>query len=256
MKGFGKYIFVVSLALVLASSAFSTQRNAFLSRAAYTKQALLMQLRSDPKVMDRFMRHFAMSRQEVLDYFSSLRLATLKHDGIFAVYNVPKTGELRAKAYRLKKGTRVWVDQTGKPVLKASCGNPLTRGPNMPEAESSSLFIPDVSDQVLRELIAEEPSAEAEPDIVADIAQPPVPDVVAEVVPEGPNIPPAPPKGVTIPSNAGSVPFIAALPFVLLGFSVSVGGTKPIPEPASFMALALGAGMLMVHVRAKAKKAR
>lgn len=116
-------------AFVIAGIATArTEPNSFLNRPAPTHGALMQQIRTDQQVMSRFMRHFGMTREEVISYFETLRLDTLKEDGVYLVYNVPDTEELRARAIFYKAGTKVWVDSQGTIVLKESCGNPMVRG--------------------------------------------------------------------------------------------------------------------------------
>jgi len=88
----------------------------------------MKQLTEDEQVMDRFMRHFGMTRQEVLAMASNLQMARLPQDGVYLVYNVSPQEEIRARVMFYKKGTLVWVDSMGRPVLKVSCANPMVRG--------------------------------------------------------------------------------------------------------------------------------
>jgi PEP-CTERM motif len=105
-----------------------SEPNAFLTKPAKNHEALMSQVKNDSAVTDRFMRHFGKTREEVIDMMSGLRLDRLKEDGVYLVYNVPESGELRARSIYYKKGTPVWVDQMGNLVLKESCGNPMMRG--------------------------------------------------------------------------------------------------------------------------------
>ena len=86
---------------VLASSAFARpELNAFINRPANTIPELIAQMRSDPVVMDRFMRHFSMTRSEVLTYVGALRLGTIPKTGYYSVYSVPEGGIIKVhKSY-------------------------------------------------------------------------------------------------------------------------------------------------------------
>lgn len=129
MKMTNKSVLVGLVGLALASTAMArTEPNSFLNRPANSHPALMKQLTEDEQVMDRFMRHFGMTRQEVLAMASNLQMARLPQDGVYLVYNVSPQEEIRARVMFYKKGTLVWVDSMGRPVLKVSCANPMVRG--------------------------------------------------------------------------------------------------------------------------------
>jgi hypothetical protein len=238
------------MALIVAiSPAYArTQRNSFLNKPVSDAQQLVTQIEKDPEVRSRFSRHFAMNVAELKRYFGALRVARLAKDGAYAVYNVPDSGELRVKQRFLKKGTAVFVDRTGTPILLVVCGNPLTTGPNNPVAfdfKVQDLVMPGPSE--LQSLTAELLPATPEQTLLV-LARPDVP-TFAEIVPTNPPLvtPPVnPPTVVTTGGEAGAVvvspPAIGALPILFL---VGGGGggqrATPIPEPASWLALAGGA---------------
>ncbi len=115
-SGWTAFICVVAVALS-ASATAQTEPNSFLMKPAPTHAALMQQIKSDEVVMNRFMRHFGMTREEVIEYFSGLKLSTIKESGPYLVYNTPETGEIRARVLYYKKGTKVWVDSTGNYIL-------------------------------------------------------------------------------------------------------------------------------------------
>jgi len=124
-----KTVLVGIVGLALASSAVArTEPNSFLNSPANSHPELMKQLSEDEQVTDRFMRHFGMTRQEVLAMASNLQMARLPQDGVYLVYNVSPQEEIRARVMFYKKGTLVWVDSMGRPVLKVSCANPMVRG--------------------------------------------------------------------------------------------------------------------------------
>ncbi|MBS1708570.1 MAG: hypothetical protein JSS65_07595, partial [Armatimonadetes bacterium] len=126
--------------------------NAFLNKSVKNHRELMRQVQSDATVMDRYERHFGMSRKEVVDMMSGLTLSETKEDAVFLVYNVPESGELRARSIFYRRGTKIWVDGSGQPVLKASCGNPLVRGTDKPDQPVLADLEP--GDENTRELTA------------------------------------------------------------------------------------------------------
>ncbi len=186
------------------------------------------------------MRHFAMNEVELIEFLSSLRLSRLTADGTYLVYNVPKNGELGAKSLHLKKGTLVFVDGAGTPVLLASCGNPMMRGPKKPFVANK---IPEGLVAAVTGDLEPMPTEIAvlpQEELLVSVVQPDVPEVVP--VPPPPPPPPTPPTQITTTGRsdipvAGVLGILPALFFVGGG-----GGNPPIPEPATILILGIGAG--------------
>ncbi|MEJ5171638.1 MAG: DUF6777 domain-containing protein, partial [Fimbriimonadales bacterium] len=128
----------IVLALLVLASATSLEarpdRNAFLNRRADSLQDVVRQVQTDAAVRDRFVRHYAMTPQEVVAFLRTLRPGRLQADGVFEVYSVPPDGRIKGRFAKLKKGTPVYVDPDGRPQLIALCANPLSRGPKRAEA--------------------------------------------------------------------------------------------------------------------------
>lgn len=239
MMKFLKLSIIVGLLVLSLGAQARTERNSFLNKPAPTQKALLDQVRHDKVVADRFMRHFSMTQNEVLDFFSTLRVTPLPAEGVYAVYNVPDSGVLRARYFRLRKGTKVWVDLANKPVLKESCGNPMTLGPNA-RADQDPVTLIDITadpkatvEQEDEVLIKYEPLQPSIPKL--ELEQPIVvttvpPDVVTEAgMPE------------VFSSKATIPPFLALVPPVLAGLVPPPRHSPPpVPEPASILALATG----------------
>lgn len=234
----GACLFVSASLAVFAD----TEPNSFINRPANTLPELLNQVRTDKQVASRYMRHFGMTKEEVVDYFSKLKLGRLPADGVYLVYNVPDWEEVRARALQYRKGTLVWQDQDNRPILKASCGNPMVRGTDIGLAAATPgvKMAPSIE---VRDLVAIQ-SPET-----AFIEQPPtllapgqVEANAAEMLPVNPPVP--------VTNRMSGVPFI--LP-VVAGLLVGLGKgeTPPVPEPTTMVVLG---GGLAVFVAKRRKK--
>src|SRR5579871_4724903 len=131
MMRINKALILAGLAFT-AMSAFGQSRpptNSYLDTRVNTTAELLHEVESDKEVMDRYQRHFAMDRDQVVAYLSGLRVSKLDKDGVYTVYGVPhSSGDFHAHLRLLKKGEPVFVDAGGTPVLQLVCGNPLLLG--------------------------------------------------------------------------------------------------------------------------------
>lgn len=227
------------LALAVVGAAFAQSnlpRNSYLDKRVNSTAELIKHVQSDPAVMDRYRRHFAMTSDEVVSYLSTLRVTQLNKDGIYTVYGVPHTsGDFHAHLRLLKKGEPVFVEADGTPALQLVCGNPLLLGPKKPVTPNP--------------IVASTGPVQPSKEYVVDAK--PVPST-GVVTPETPAvgdriIPIAPP---TRPSN----PVLA-----LLGLAGSIGffhgGHHPptVPEPLSI--LVIGGGMAAMAARRRKKAA-
>jgi hypothetical protein len=211
-------------------------RNSYLEKRVDSTAELVQQLRSNPVVMDRYRRHFAMTDAEVITYLSSLRVSELPKDGIYTVYGVPKTtGDFHARLRMLKKGEPVFVEEDGTPVLQLVCGNPLILGPKKP-------VVPNP-------IVANAGPVEGAKEVTVEAPPAPSTNAVTPVVPgEAQPIAPVFPQ-----PHGGSSPVAA-----LLGLAGAVaffphGGTPPtVPEPMTM--LVMGSGLAYLASRRRAKK--
>lgn len=228
-----KLVALIAAATLMAVATARTEPNSFLNKPAKTHAELMKQVQSDDQVMNRFMRHFGMSRKEVLDYFGTLKLDTLKEDGVYLVYNVPESEELRARAIFYKAGTKVWVDQEGTIVLKESCGNPMLRG-----TDNTSVAM----DQPVNAEITKPEDA-----ILIPSGSPA--DLVASTLPADLEssalaFPSAAPADVTSLIGGGGFNPAFLLPLAIVPFIVTDNPPDPVPEPMTMMTLAAGAAII------------
>ncbi|HMS54639.1 MAG TPA: PEP-CTERM sorting domain-containing protein [Fimbriimonadaceae bacterium] len=245
-----RYSLVLGALALVASASARPDLNAFLNKPALTTAQLVKQVRTDKEVADRYARHFAMPVAEVVSYLSSLAPATTKSEGVYTVYSVPQGGHLKAHTEIVKKGTKVFANANGKPMLIMKCGNPLTRGPRQPESfnentanveEIETLSLRDVSETIVA----------SSPELVAQstVLEPTVSEVPYVEIPpiEG---------GAPIPITpvGGGPSFGALLGGISLGGLVlgSLGGSTSggvVPEPATALALGAGAALLLLRRR-------
>jgi hypothetical protein len=218
-----------------------TDQNSFLNRPANTLSDLVSQVKNDNKVADRYMRHFGMTKTEVVDMFSSLKIGRLPQDGVYLVYNVPGWEEVRSRALFFRKGTLVWTDQQGTPVMKVSCGNPMVRGSDIGVATVAT-GIRVQPNLAYRDLVMETPETsfiEATPSVAAPGN---VEVNAADVLPTTPNVPQV---------SRSSFPYILPLGLGAL-FGFNNGSSPPVPEPCSMLVLGAG-GAALVAARKRKK---
>ncbi len=217
-----------------------TEPGSFLNRLCASTPSLITHVKQDKKVMDRFARHFAMTESEVVTYLKALSVSKTDEDGLYVVYGVPETGLIRSRMMKIKKGTKVWVDQAGDVALIWHCGNPVTRGPKTPYDASKPVANPNgTSVDQLRDVPLQPPTSTMQANI-SILGEPSVPDV--PVIPENnSNIP-------IIPSSP-DLGFLGILP--VLGVIVNTNPPNPVPEPATMAILCIGAGGLIMRHRKK-----
>lgn len=88
---------------------------------------LQQQIRMDSIVRTRLARHFHMSGPAIEQYVNAnLKLQKLRHAGTYRVFYVDSRGREHSERAVLPRHTPVFVyRQTGQPILKLACGNPL-----------------------------------------------------------------------------------------------------------------------------------
>lgn len=241
---------LVLLGLLLGLSTFGSAQGvepgAFVRKPAHTIESLVKQVESDPVVADRFMRHFNMPKAELISYFRTLHLAKLKESGSYLVFNVHADGVVRSRVFELKKGTLVFADANGKPILKKNCMNPLTMG-------ELSVVRDERTEPTPTPLL---PTTDIEPSeamVAAELAQPPFTPMGTEVTPPQPFVPAS-----TTSSVCGSA--LTIIPLLLI-IPITNNKTEccdcvPVPEPATMSVLAAAPAAAFFARRRRKKQAR
>jgi len=247
--------FAVFAVTGIAATAFANaEPGAFLNTHVSSVQGLVHEVKADAAVRDRFERHFGQSEQQLEEWFATFHVATISETGDYDVYNCHEDGVIRKRTLKLKKGTKVFEDPAGTPILEMSCGNPLYAGTDqegdvgdfpvtfMPiqQDQIASLVTPDEQPVYSAVVPATEPTYEA---VVVNPLPPPTQPPVVNPAP-----PPAPaPAGANFP-----IPVLGGLLIPFFGHHSSPPPAPPVPEPSSMAGLTLG--VLAVGMTALKKK--
>jgi hypothetical protein len=179
-----------------------------------------------------------------------LRLEPLRETKRYLVYNVDDKLVIRKRMLTMKRGTLVFVDETGKPVMKRSCGNPMaTYIP--PRGETLNAYAPPKPLEVEPEMPETLTEVVEPPNLIVETTTEPStivnnPERPLDLIPEGP---PAPPI----------LPIAAAFPplWPLLGIPIVPAlipkrpNVNPVPEPTGMTALAIAGAGLAIRRRRK-----
>ncbi len=259
---------IIALWLFMSAGAESNllvPRNSFLIRPVAGARDLAQQIRTEPVVAQRYARHFGRSAHELADYFEkNLKLTRLERSGIYYVYYSPPDNRVMVERKVLRRGTPVFVEKrTGKPVLKANCGNPLTPVVSLPQHTIQEGSRPSQVPVRVHPIMTESaPSAVAPLDV--ELVEVPVQEAVAaDVLPAellAETFPELEPEPLLLAAEPVSMPEIPAVPilasaqspwWLLLlpaaGFAIGTGvnTSSPIPEPTSLAGL--GVGLLLLY---------
>lgn len=267
LAGIGS-VFVLSLLTSVAIAVESiavVPRNSYLIRPVASARELANQIRTEPVVAQRYARHFKRSAWEFADYVEkNLRLTRLERAQTFNVYYAPPDDRLLVVRRTLPKGTPVFVEKrSGKPILKANCGNPLTPAASIPPPQATRpIEIASVATPtpVFAEVIDTPQTPTIE---IVEIADAPIEEVVAadvlptetlvETLPESAPEPEAPPTLAPVmtssttqlpPAIRGGPNWLPFLPLITLLAPRSGDDFAPIPEPTSALILGAGLGLL------------
>lgn len=232
---------------LLTAAAFARpDLNAFINRKVETTAQLVAEARNDKSVMDRYQRHYGMSRAEVLEYLGSLKPDTIKEEGVYAVYSVPEGGRIKLHMERLKKGHKVFSSPDGEPQLILKCGNPLTMGPksvvavNQTPVTTTEVMVEETPLEIMTSI-----ETETEPLMALEPAEPKY-TLVTPPTEEETAIPIAPLAGGFNP-----------LPLALGGLVFLDNGgdsSQPVPEPMTMAVFGAGIAYMGLRKRRKAAK--
>jgi hypothetical protein len=244
----------IGVVFVSMSAAFArTEHNSFLETPVMSTSALITEVQHDPLVRKRYERQFLMSETELVRYFSSLHVEPLKEDRRYLVFNVDDSMIIRSRMLHLTRGTLVFADATHKPVLKCSCGNPMSAA--LPAVGENDSFVHSLAGGLIAFTRSAENPGDNEP-LVADntnmmTGEVPSLDETPEIEPPGsrpqPFEPIPTPTPVPIPISGvpplGFLPLIPLIPLIPIIWH-NPGPPPPTPfatpEPASFAPLGLG----------------
>lgn len=221
------------------------EQNAFINKPANTVAELVKQIEKDKEVADRFMRHFSMTKSEVIAYVRTLRRGTIQKSGYFTVYSAPENGILKAHVSFFPKGTPAFVDAEGQPILRLKCGNPFVRGPMSAYITSSASI--DEPKSAMASMIVSPPMLESVGDgeLLSYMPTDPIPpDEMASIdlrEIEPPSDTYINPQGFNPGSGLGGLGALGGL----FMFTPPGGSTTAVPEPASIVAVVIGAAALL-----------
>ncbi len=228
------------------------------SRVLSVKQ-LVNHLNNKPNIKQRFASHFSMSPQKIVDYFNkNIKLVSLRKPLRTTVWYVGLDGKIHTKTKLLPRGTPVFADLSGRPLIAWSCGNPLTKSLTKPKAQKQvARVLPEKevalapAEQPLKsppsteELVKASPveTVEAPPVVLPPpvITPPPAASIVDAMLSNDVYIPPFS-QGFTV---LDSLPGVSLL---LAGTALKSGGgggsDSPVPEIPSNIVVMVGVGVI------------
>lgn len=237
-----KTIWLVTLAVIAVASQAAVPRGAFIRKPVKTVADLVSHVKTDPIVMDRMVRHFRLTPAQIANYFSTLHVARLENEGVYLVFNVHEDNVIRGRYFKVPKGTLVFSDSNGRPILKHECGNPMVlRLPTL-VAESTPTGPAGPRDTVMGDVAASEHYAIVEPSVTGVPTAPPIVAPGGTVVTGG---------FVSGGGGFGFLPIFLGLGGLTSFLHKEECETNPVPEPATMLVLAAGVAAIAAKKRKK-----
>ena len=247
-------ILLCTLWVGTASAWARPELNAFLNRPVHSVDELVKQMRSDPAVLARFQKHYKMNKEELTAWFRTFRLISMPESKYYLTFNVDDRGVIRSKRVYYPRGTKVFVDRQGVPMMKRSCGNPTSYGPKGLQrvaftGQRKQTLLPEPPLDPAEFGFAPEPILLAALPIDAEPAKTPDSGAGSGVATPGagsvPSTPAVTPPAAILPGLVAfnPIPWIIGSGIIIGSVGGGGGGNDDgvIPEPASIFALALGA---------------
>jgi hypothetical protein len=237
---------LIGLTASVLSQAFHVETGSFLNKRANTTAELVRQVRTDQVVMERYMRHYRMSGGEIIDMFSHLHPSMLQQSGAYTVYNIHDDNIIRARVFKLKKGTPIFADENGRAVLKRSCGNPFFA----PAPKTVLNFTPPPQERP-HEVPPPPPAPVAPP---AEVVCPPAPPAPCPVMPAQPIVSGPVTSSSYVSESKSSLFILPILLFINHHGSNNCCTTcppQPVPEPGSMLVMGFGASWIALRRRRK-----
>jgi hypothetical protein len=263
-----RVLFAVGPLLLYAVPTWSAAmpRGSFLTQPVQSTWQLAQQVRTNPVVAARYEKHFGVSPSRFADYAQSqLRYQRLKSAGCYRVFFIRKDGSIGSNVRKLRKGTEVFMHvRTGKPVLLAECGNPMTTalpGYTAPTSQSTNRPASETADpepvEPATETALSPPVSTLMPDtleeqLLVQMQDAELPLWAADAMLSAPEF--TLPQGVVTafapPASLTPMLMVGASGLFSLGGSVSGRGGSPpppaVPEPGSLLLWLAGLGAAAV----------
>ncbi len=252
MKPHARTLSIVTLAALLTGGSVLAQRryepnspDSFLRYQVDSTSELVQEVRTNAVLRKRFAKHFGVSETEVVEFVRRALIPyRLPQERTVTVYGVRKNGQIYGVRQRMKKGTRVWANRSGVPVLKWLCANPMTNTlPIMPRPPRTAMLPRTTQVAALPPNI---PVTRVSPQVETYGLTTPF---IGGVTGAGGGSQLAIPAAVS--GGGGGIPLWPAI-FVPLAFAGGGGDRPPtteIPEPGTVALIAFGAPAVLMALR-------
>ena len=174
-----KLITLILVCAPILAHAARPDRNAYLNTPFTSVSGLVAEIKHDPAVADRYMRHFGMSKDEVIALISKMHVTRLDRDTPVTMFSVPAGGAIKTHHTVMHKGERVFADADGNIILKMLCGNPVVGGREhtevafTPETANTATIMRSLGDVSFMPEATEAFATIMPPDTAPDIVQVP-----------------------------------------------------------------------------------